>query len=269
MKHLILIVAVIMAIPRIANAASCSTCDVLYKERPPTWTNTGTSFGSGYGNYYTTMGKPPTASSTYTGVCETACYGTTYVNVYTCRPGYKTVSTGGDGYYGDVNNETKVYTSTSGFVCTICPHGSYSGSYGAPECTLCPGGYQTTGSGNTSCSTVKCTGYDYTETWATPSWDSTKSKVNNLCTATKCKAGAYLDGTKCTPCPAGTYNPDAGATSSSACKTCPSATDIYTNSARTTLAVGTSAQGSTSCYLEAGTYYDTKGPFEYSSDCPY
>ncbi len=270
MKHIILTAVITMAIPRIANAAACSTCDVSYKENNPTWTSTGTSYGSGYGTYYTTMAKPPTASSTYTGVCETACYGSNYVSVYACNPGYYHQSTGSSGYYGDNNNETTVYTSTSSFVCNRCPHGSYSQLYGQTYCYLCPGGYMTTGPGAQDCSTYKCSNYDYTESWATPSWaNGYNTSVNNLCVATKCKAGAYLNGTTCTPCPAGTYNPNAGATSSSACISCPSATNIYMDSARTTLAVGTSAKGSTSCHLSAGTYYDVKGQFEYSADCPY
>ena len=270
MKQIILITMVGMAVPHIANAYSCSTCDVAYETSSPTWTNTGTSSGSGYGTYYTTTARTPTASSTYYGVCETSCYESTYVNVYTCSPGYRPASTGATGYYGNESRTTTVYTSTSHFVCPACPHGSYSYEYGQNYCTLCTGGYMTTGSGASTCSTYKCSGYDYTETWATPSWaNGTNTSVNDLCTATKCKAGAYLNGTKCTPCPAGTYNPDAGATSSAACMSCPTATDIYTDSARTKLAVGTSTSGSTNCYLRAGTYYDAMGQFEYSADCPY
>ncbi len=48
------------------------------------------------------------------------------------------------------------------------------------------------------------------------------------------------------------------------CSQCPEASDIYTNSARTVRARGTSKGGATSkndCYLPAGTYYDATGQF--------
>lgn len=270
MKPIILIAVISITIPHVANALSCAECDVVFHPTSTSWTDTGTSGGSGYGNYYKKQGRTPTNSSSYYDTCETTCYEPNYVDVYTCSPGHRPTSTGGSGYYGDWQKKTRVYTSTSYFVCNRCPHGSYSTAYGQMYCTLCPGGYTTTGSGSSNCSTAKCSGYEYTETWETPSWSNgSNTTVNNLCKATKCKAGAYLNGTTCTPCPAGTYNPNAGATSSSACISCPTATNIYTDSARTKLAVGTSVAGSASCHLSAGTYYDATGEFEYSSDCSY
>ncbi len=276
MKNIVICAAVIALLPNMANAASCSTCPIKFPDDASadevTWIKSG--------NYYTTQAKFPTASSIYTGVCETSCYGTSesYSTAYTCGRGYATMNTssGSSGYLTHITGygypETRAYNATGYFACVICPHGSYSAYYGQVNCTLCSGGYTTTGNGGYSCS-YTCPGYNYTETWESPSWVSGKnSSVSNICVATKCKAGAYLNGTKCTACTAGTYNPNAGATSSSACIACPAATGIYTDAARTTLAVATSAAGtgsSSGCYLAPGTYYDNSGSFEITENCSY
>lgn len=80
---------------------------------------------------------------------------------------------------------------------------------------------------------------------------------------TKCRAGTASAGVaiSCTTCSAGTYSATTGASS---CTKCPSAMNIYTDVAKTTLATGTSSAGATaqsSCYLPAGTYYDAMGTF--------
>lgn len=70
----------------------------------------------------------------------------------------------------------------------------------------------------------------------------------NTTTSYKCAAGYY-----------GTPSP-----TNQTCTQCPEASDIYTNSARTVRARGTSKDGATSkndCYLPAGTYYDATGQF--------
>lgn len=67
-------------------------------------------------------------------------------------------------------------------------------------------------------------------------------------------------------CPAGSYS------TGSYCADCPTATNLYTNSALTILARGTSYEGSTAqseCFLAAGTYYDVSGTLSISSNCQY
>lgn len=268
MKHILPVAALIATLPTLANAGYCNTCTIQFTADGPTWTDSGISTSGGR-NLYTTQGRLPTAASTYTGVCETSCYGTTYTDVYTCPPGAYTRTNGVSGYIISTTYGGTAYATSSGIYCYACPYGSYSGAYGQASCTLCPAGYYTTGSGAHSCSTYKCSGYNYTETWATPAWsDSTQKSVSNVCVATKCTAGAYLNGTKCTPCAAGTYNPTAGATSADACLPCPSPTNIYTDQSLTTLATPTSDAGSTSCYIATGTYYDETGQFEITDNCP-
>ena len=89
----------------------------------------------------------------------------------------------------------------------------------------------------------------------------------------QCPTGQYSDQNengKCKSCPAGTYNSRSGMTSSSACITCPKATDVWVDSGRTTLAQGTSTAGSTTCWLAPGTYYDETGQFEITdNNCTY
>lgn len=72
-------------------------------------------------------------------------------------------------------------------------------------------------------------------------------------------------------CNIGYYNPRN--TSTSDCIQCPEWSRVYTNSARTTLARGTTkttnATAITECYVAAGTYYDVTGTFKISSNCEY
>ena len=270
-KLLFFVIATAITIPPSIADTLCNTCAVNYQgTSTPTWTKTSIQSSTG-GYYYTTKGRLPTRNAYYSDACLASCYPSDYSDIYTCGPGYRVASTGASGYKGSnkVGEEnTRVFGGTAGFVCIICPHGAYSNIYGQEQCKLCPAGYQTTGSGGTDCY-AKCSGYDYTETWATTSLSSNGDSVANVCTATKCKAGAYLNGKVCTACPAGTYNPSAGATSSSACKTCPTPTDVYTDAARTVQAQATSDTGGTYCYLPPGTYYDETGSFTVSSNCPY
>lgn len=71
-------------------------------------------------------------------------------------------------------------------------------------------------------------------------------------------------------CAAGYYGSSTNGTSG--CTKCPTATGIYTDSARTTLASTTSTDGTTSvtgCNIPSGTYYDTTGTFTLTSKCSY
>lgn len=71
-------------------------------------------------------------------------------------------------------------------------------------------------------------------------------------------------------CAAGYYGSSTNGTSG--CSACPTWTNVYTNSARTTLARGTSSDGTTaitSCYIATGTYYDATGTFTLDSKCNY
>lgn len=60
---------------------------------------------------------------------------------------------------------------------------------------------------------------------------------------------------------------------SSSCTQCPQWSGVYTNSAKTTLARGTTSKSGataiTDCYIAAGTYYDATGTFKISSNCQY
>lgn len=99
-----------------------------------------------------------------------------------------------------------------------------------------------------------------------------------------CPAGKYnrygvraiesdgASGLGCTNCSAGYYSQPASI--SSDCTQCPLASNIYTNSSRTTLARGTVTAGNgtsaEACYLPVGTYYDEKGTFSISTTgCTY
>lgn len=57
------------------------------------------------------------------------------------------------------------------------------------------------------------------------------------------------------------------------CTQCPQWSGVYTNSAKTTLARGTTSKSGattiTDCYIAAGTYYDATGTFKISSNCQY
>ena len=273
MKNIVVCAAVIALLPNLANAYACDTCRTKFSSggTTPAWTSTGTT--SGEGLIYTAQGRLPTASSSYIGTCEVSCYADNDAAVYTCGLGYRIVSSGASGYYDHTGNtNTRIYGSKSGIYCYKCPNGSYGSLYGQVRCTLCPAGYMTTGPGQSDCSTYKCSGYDYTAAWETPSWanGAVNTTVENLCKATACKAGAYLSGTKCVACPAGTYNSRSGMTSSSACITCPKATDVWVDSGRTQLAQGTSTAGSTTCWLAPGTYYDKTGQFKITdNNCTY
>ncbi|MCM1294391.1 MAG: hypothetical protein NC311_02420 [Muribaculaceae bacterium] len=71
-------------------------------------------------------------------------------------------------------------------------------------------------------------------------------------------------------CAAGYYGSSTNGTSG--CTQCPTWSDVYTTSAKTTLKRGTSAAGATvitSCYVASGTYYDVSGTFKISSTCQY
>lgn len=74
-------------------------------------------------------------------------------------------------------------------------------------------------------------------------------------------------------CAAGYWGTSSNGTSG--CSPCPPASDIYTNSARTTKAQGTSTDDATDitdCYIAPGTYYDTTGTFtlsKLSNKCSY
>lgn len=69
-----------------------------------------------------------------------------------------------------------------------------------------------------------------------------------------------------TSCASGYYGKTTNGTTG--CTQCPTATNIYTNSARTTLARGTSTYGDneyiSGCFIAQGTYYDATGTFKLS-----
>lgn len=71
-------------------------------------------------------------------------------------------------------------------------------------------------------------------------------------------------------CAAGYYGTSSNGTSG--CTQCPTASGVYTDSARKTLARGTSTNGATDitdCYITSGTYYDATGTFKWTSKCSY
>lgn len=71
-------------------------------------------------------------------------------------------------------------------------------------------------------------------------------------------------------CAAGYYGSSTNGTSG--CTQCPTWTGIYTNSARTILARGTSSAGATAitgCYVVPGTYYDATGTIRITGNCTY
>lgn len=71
-------------------------------------------------------------------------------------------------------------------------------------------------------------------------------------------------------CAAGYYGSSSNGTSG--CTQCPTWTGVYTTSAKTTLARGTSSAGATTitgCYIVAGTYYDTSGTLKTTGNCTY
>ncbi len=91
---------------------------------------------------------------------------------------------------------------------------------------------------------------------------------------TRCTPGTYKVSQSCISCSAGTYSDTYNASS---CSTCPSASDIYTTSALSTLASVSSGKitsdagigASSYCYIKPGTYYNSTGTFTYGGTCTY
>lgn len=127
-----------------------------------------------------------------------------------------------------------------------------------------------------------------TELWYERTW--VNSSVCSTVSTYRCRSGYYGTatgaGTGCTKCPdnatcPGGKNPSRfgcnisyykSTSSATSCSRCPTATNIFINSAKTVRAVGTTAEitydgtGSTLCYLPTGTYYDNTGTFQITTN---
>lgn len=91
----------------------------------------------------------------------------------------------------------------------------------------------------------------------------------NLDTAT-CTVDCYFETRHSYRCETGYYGKPTDA--KSGCSQCPTWSGVYTNSALTTSARGTSYAGATAiteCYVASGTYYDATGTFKISGKCEY
>lgn len=172
-------------------------------------------------------------------------------------------------YYGESCSET-ILACISCTYSTTQPSGSNSGGTGTSNTSHCSSvttKYVYSNASNTYFSYTDCTacqsGY-FLSGSRTSKWASCPYTYR-VCT--KCEAGTRKAGVECVACEAGTYS---STTNAASCTTCPSATDIYVDSSRSSVASVangsiTSASGASSpdeCYLIANkTYYDITGGF--------
>ncbi|MBD5400807.1 hypothetical protein HDR61_03640 [bacterium] len=159
------------------------------------------------------------------------------------------------------------------------------GYYKVINCTSCKGSYtKQTHSSTTEpiCPNITTTSCDYCTCSCQTTWTTSgantgyERRTHNGSSACDCSGSTA----KCTVttmeyrCAAGYYG-TANSTGTSGCTRCPAATNVFTNSAKTTKAQGTTNDGGrellSSCYLAPGTYYDNTGTFMIPSGktCPY
>ncbi|MCM1294338.1 MAG: hypothetical protein NC311_02140 [Muribaculaceae bacterium] len=103
-----------------------------------------------------------------------------------------------------------------------------------------------------------------TTTCSTTSWVSLRTGYESRKYCNVCSQSTQYQ------CAAGYYGSSSNGTSG--CTQCPTWTDVYTTSAKTTQVRGTSAAGATAitgCYVAAGTYYDTTGTLKTTGNCAY
>lgn len=134
-------------------------------------------------------------------------------------------------------------------------------------CNSCTSGTRTLHNSGVSCDGGNEITYYSCDICTTTEWTAASTGYQSR----KYCASSSDTGTVEYRCASGYYGTSSNGTSG--CTQCPEATNIYTNSARTTRARGTSAAGTTSsanCYLPQGTYYDASGTFTISNtSCKY
>lgn len=142
---------------------------------------------------------------------------------------------------------------------------------GITACSLNESGYGNDG-GIGSYQYTYCTKNCTSSTCTPTAWAALRqgyeSRTNRTCSATGVN-GTCNSSTQYR-CAAGYYGTSSNGTSG--CNPCPEWSNVYTTSARTTKARGTSSAGATAvtgCSVPAGTYYDATGTFKISSPCPY
>lgn len=142
--------------------------------------------------------------------------------------------------------------------CNVCktPYSKQSTTF--PDC-----GLTTSFADYCGCNCGTCQDVSW-QTYGTGYQRYTNNKCDCSGSTATCKA------TYSYQCDVGYYGSSTNGTSG--CTKCPTATGVYTNSARTTLASTTSTAGTTSvtgCNIPAGTYYDVTGTFTLTSKCSY
>lgn len=127
------------------------------------------------------------------------------------------------------------------------------------------GGYNGPAIPHCECICNNCTSTD----WTNSSKTGYQSRTVAEC---ECSSGtATCNKTPEYQCAAGYYGSSSNGTSG--CNPCPEWTGVYTNSARTISARGTTSSAGattiTKCHVISGTYYDVTGTFKTSGNCPY
>ena len=169
------------------------------------------------GSYVNIIGWFDTPEFTVTDwYCETCGPGTYSVgggatSCTSCAAGTYSSSRGATSSSTCLTCEAGTYSSITGAAsCTSCAAGTYSSITGAASCTSCAPGTYSSSAGATSCTLCAFGTYS----------PYTGRKIPCI----SCEAGSYSDVTgasSCTLCPAGTSLPTQGASSLSACSSCP------------------------------------------------
>ncbi|MDE6481596.1 MAG: hypothetical protein K2L25_02120 [Alphaproteobacteria bacterium] len=156
------------------------------------------------------------------------------------------------------------YRSSPPQTCSTSYVAQYNGYFAAMASAVCT--CLANNQSATACNAVEQLCCDYTTSTATigttvvtysGTWDSSTNTCKKKQSAYECTAGYYGTATAI----------------NTGCTQCPEATGIYTDSARTNKARGTSATAAKTqgeCYLPIGTYYDSSGVFNITTiKCTY
>ncbi|MDE6250262.1 MAG: hypothetical protein K2M34_01340 [Alphaproteobacteria bacterium] len=224
------------------DESSCSYYDYMTGTTKVSWNYDGSPTDMHCDDYvyrciYNTVGDNPDKTKGWSGI----------VSCNSCAPGYEL--RGDQNVYSSVCASPKEYwDSLNGIEGNKLGTGSIlSGAKGNACIKNC---------NSTTCAstawTAKGTGY--------------QTRIARSCSAT----GASGNCTSKTEyrCAAGYYGSSSNGTSG--CTQCPTWTGVYTDSAKTTVARGTSNAGATAingCYVAAGTYYDASGTFKTTGNC--